>query len=333
MIIPPAVERKHAFVQAYVEQVGARVRDIVSNFCEDSGYAFLGRVKGVASLAEKLEGGRYKQWSDVDDLYACAVIIPTLSDEPSVLAFLRDRFTEQATRARATSKKDPDVFRFDSTRFVGSLRDDVGISGPLTSVQFEVQIRSAFEHAWSVSTHALAYKGGNVGWRHKRLAAQLRASIEQLDQVVLGFQEWTGLIQEQRWHYVDDQRALVEGFESWVADGSIPQEIAPESWVRFGENLYSLISATMKSDREHGHVKNVEHLLAAIAKELEDFSGNKFPRSISLLQFCIGVMFKAGLATETRAKYCALVTDELRSLYPDVSKAKFSVFDFEFETA
>ncbi len=331
MIIPPAVERKHAFINTYVEQTGARVRDIVSKFCEENGYAFLGRVKGVASLAEKLEGGRYKQWSEVDDLYACAIIVPTLSDEPSVVSFLSDRFTERSLKARASSKKDPDVFRFDSTRFIGSLKDDVLREGALTSVQFEVQIRSAFEHAWSVSTHALAYKGKNVGWRHKRLAAQLRASVEQLDQVVLGFQEWAGLIQEQSWHYVDDQRVLVDQFAEWVAAGKIPMEVAPDSWVRFGENLYSFLSASMKFDRVSGHEKNVEMALLSIGNEIEKLGVKHFPRSISLLQFCIGVLCKCGLVIETKEKYCALVTDELRSLYPEVLKAKMNAFDFQFE--
>ena len=330
MIVPAAIERKHSYVLTYVERVGVRVRDIVSRFCEENGYAFIGRVKGVASLAEKLEGGRYSNWSQIDDLYACAVIVPTLSEESSVVEFLRDRFDERTLRSRGKSKKDPDVFRFDSTRFIGSLKASMAGDGPLAEIQFEVQVRSAFEHAWSVSTHALAYKGGNVGWRHRRLAAQLRASVEQLDQVVLGFQEWVGLIQEQSWSYVDDQRVLVSRFNDWVADGLIPSGVAPDSWVRFGENLYSFLSATMKWDRDSGHARNVDQVLDALEVELRSLGSAKFPRSISLLQFCIGVMCKAGLAVDTKGKFSVLITDELRSLYPDVLKAKLDAFDFEF---
>lgn len=331
MIIPPDLERKHSLVEVHVKAVASRVQDLVSGFCSKQGFAFLGRVKDASSLSEKLEGGRYSKWSDVDDLYACAVIIPTLSEEGRVLEFLSEQFNEEVLRARGTSRKDPEVFRFDATRFIGSLRNEAELYGPLASIQFEVQIRTAFEHAWSVSTHALAYKGGNVGWRYKRLASQLRASIEQLDQFVLGFQEWSGLIQEQAWNTVDDQRDIVEKFTSWVASGDIPAEMAPQSWVRFSENLYSFIGAVMRRDRVLGHSANVKSALLAIERELESEGGSRLPRSISLLQFCIGVMCKGGIVNVSDRKYFALITDELRTLYPAVSSVALSEFNFEFE--
>jgi len=162
------------------------------------------------------------------------------------------------------------------------------------------------------------------------LAAQLRASVEQLDQVVLGFQEWAGLISEQRWHYVDEQRSIVERFTSWVSDGRVPVVVAPDSWVRFGENFHTLLVSTMKPDRENGHSHNVDIALAAVEAEVEEFQGDRFPRSISLLQFCIGALCKAGVITGARERYSVLLTDELRSLYPEVDRVNFRVFDFQF---
>jgi hypothetical protein len=110
------------------------------------------------SVSEKIETGRFTRWSDLDDLFACCIVIPTLADEMGVLELLRGAFQQVEHRARASTRKDRSVFRFDSTRFIGTLwpipnnEPAAGIS----DIRFEVQIRTAFEHAWSVTTHAMA---------------------------------------------------------------------------------------------------------------------------------------------------------------------------------
>ena len=76
-------------------------------------------------------------------------------------------------RNRGKTIKDPRVFRFDATRFVGRVGQQAGVSSDslLSLVCFEVQIRAAFEHAWSVTTHKLSYKGPGIDWRRERLTA------------------------------------------------------------------------------------------------------------------------------------------------------------------
>ena len=328
MIVPAAVSAKHAFVRPYVDEVGKRVRDIVTGFSETMGYPFLGRAKSLNSLAEKLESGRYGQWSQLDDLYACAIIVPTLSHEPAVLEFLRVKFIEVDCRLRASSMKDPEVFRFDSTRFIGALREEHGMASGISDIRFEVQVRTAFEHAWSVTTHALSYKGGNVGWKHKRVAAQLRAAVEQLDQVVLGYQEWAEIIREQNWPVVDEQLRIAERFRSWVADGLIPLEVQPESWVRFSENFRALVAASMRRDPDAGHSKNVDIALEAVGRSLRE-KGNTYPMSLSLYQYSLGVLCEAEVVVSVNKRYSPVVTNEVETLFPKVQDLKCKPFDFE----
>ena len=149
MIVPAAVRHKHDTVLPYINQASIRVKDIVLTYCERQGFAYVGRLKETESLAEKIETGRFKTWSSLDDLFACCVVIPTPGDEDDVLAHLRASFVEVTCRSRATSAKDPSVFRFDATRFVGRLKPDSvpAASDDLLSVNFEIQVRTAFEHA------------------------------------------------------------------------------------------------------------------------------------------------------------------------------------------
>ena len=73
-------------------------------------------------MAEKLEGGRYRLWSELDDLYACTLVIPTAESEEHVLAFLGVAFEIVEVRSRNNRAKPPDVFRFDTTRAICVLR-------------------------------------------------------------------------------------------------------------------------------------------------------------------------------------------------------------------
>src|SRR5579862_246528 len=158
MIVPSVIRRKHSSLENVLQQLRQEVQETVQGFCDDHfGFAYSGRLKTLESLAEKIETGRYAKWTDLDDLFGCCVIIPSLNHEPECFEFLRNAFIEVNTRNRTASKKPPDVFRFEATRFVGRLRHipPNDPNDPLFSTCFEVQVRTAFEHACSVTTHAI----------------------------------------------------------------------------------------------------------------------------------------------------------------------------------
>jgi len=330
MIIPPDVNRKHALLEPYVAEVANRVSDVVRQYCDTKGFAYMGRMKGANSLAEKLETGRFERWSALDDFFGCTVIVPTLEDEAPTITLIQDRFETVGLMKRGTTRKDPSTFRFDATRFVGRLRQvDFPVPSPILNVSFEIQIRTAFEHAWSVTTHALAYKGQVTDWKRIRLAAQLKAAVEQLDLLVLGRDTVAPLLGEHPWPQVAAKATIEHFFVGEVATGRIPSEVAPMSWVRFSENLFSvLLGATDRYVRDP--LPLVDKALAAVATEIEQLTPDTFPRSVSLLQFCMGALVNHKLLTGPLRNYTPVLTNELRSLYPDVTILGHG-FDFEIE--
>jgi Region found in RelA / SpoT proteins len=319
VIVPPPIARKHALVRPYVDSVATRVRDLVASLCEKEGYAYLGRIKDTESLAEKIETGRFGRWAELDDLFACSIIVPTLGDESAVIAHLQRVFSEDACKRRGGTRKDPSVFRFDATRFIGRLRPESvpNAAAELLAVRFEVQVRSAFEHAWSVTTHALAYKSTQVDWRHLRLAAQLRAAVEQLDQVVLGFEQNAQFIAEQVWPDVQARQRIWEFFVRLVDENILPTEVIPRSWGRFSENMLSLIISS--SDKRIRNIDEyVSFALAIVDKEVRATKLHTFPRSVSLLQFCTGALARHKFFDGQPQHFSPLVTAELLSLFPEV---------------
>jgi ppGpp synthetase/RelA/SpoT-type nucleotidyltranferase len=122
MIYPSILDRKYKEYKPFVEAAAKRVKETLLNFCDHQVYAFTSRIKSVESIAEKIETGRFEKWSDLDDLFACTVIIPTLSHEKEVINFCKSTFKIIRTVKRGQNKKPPDTFRFDSTRIYAQLR-------------------------------------------------------------------------------------------------------------------------------------------------------------------------------------------------------------------
>src|SRR5262249_6681256 len=146
--------------------------------------------------------------------YACTIAVPLPSDEDLVLEFLRKTFDEVSTKRRLSARKPPDAFRFDNTRLVARLKAPPGLeqTGSIYTINFEVQIKTIFELAWSRTTHALAYKSSRVDWRALRLAAALKASVEQIDLLLSDFENAMKGIGEAPWREIEKKKQIQDLF-------------------------------------------------------------------------------------------------------------------------
>ena len=234
-----------------------------------------------------------------------------------MLAFLRERFQEYETRSRLDMEQDPSVFRFGATRFIGNLRTKVPDNQPLLRFRFEVQIRTAFEHAWSVATHALSYKGKRIDWRIERLAAQLKASVEQLDMLVNSFEANAVLLETQPYPAIDAQIAILEHFREYETSGALPSESVPHQWSIFAKNVHALLWKNKGKCHPRDFPELVNKVLAACDTKL---SNGKLGRSISLFQLVLGVLLEDGFTGPTLAnQYFAVVTPSLEMCFPSTS--------------
>jgi Region found in RelA / SpoT proteins len=314
MIVPTAVQLRFTQTQPYLTSVRSIVDGTIRPWAEEHEYEYLSRPKLLASIAEKIETGRFARWGDLDDLVACTIVVPTHSHEPQVIEFLDAAFERVKLRSRGTAMKPPEVFRFDSTRWIGRLRSIPGGDRAPTTEQtlFEVQVASAFEHAWSVTTHDLVYKGDEIDWSRARLVAQVKASVEQIDMLIDGFERSTDLVAASPWKDLDQRVALRACFVQKLDSGQIPSELRPKDWVRFADNLHGLIHASTP-DRN----RKDEHFAVCLAA-LEGFTGDP-PRSCSLFQTAMGVLAQAGLLAQIRDRYVPLVTIEAEAIFPSLA--------------
>jgi len=333
MIIARSIIEQYNNSNIFVKEVGIRVKDTIIAYCESTGYLFEGRMKALESVAEKIESGRYRNWRDLDDLYACTIVVPLISEEDAVIRFLQSTFIQTRLIKRGANYKSPEVFRFDSTRFVCHLKMphgfDVGQGSSIYNIQFEVQIKSAFEYAWSKTTHALAYKSDRVDWKRLRLAAQLKATVEQLDMLILGFDNAEDLVGEGLWPAIQDKQDIQSFFVEKVKSGLIPSEVVPKDWSRFSDNVYRILQGLQgerPGSQSSKRLKNLKISLKKVETYINEFSAERFPRSISLFQLVLGTLLPPQGFSNSE-DYFVAVTDELEALFPNIAglKDKFSV--------
>jgi hypothetical protein len=178
-------------------------------------------------------------------------------------------------------------------------------------ILFEIQVRAAFEHAWIVATHPLTYKSDSIDWKRFRLAAQLKANVEQLDLSVLQFERLAEAISEAPWPDIQEKRNIAELIERLAGDGTIPTEAMLKDMSRFSDNLLLLLRASKKR-------VDVRHALIEAENGLRALGHGNFPQSASILQVCMAVLFDRRVISAPLQKYSCHVTRELAQLFPGI---------------
>ncbi|MFD3340040.1 hypothetical protein ACFWVW_13035 [Streptomyces anthocyanicus] len=328
MPIPQSVSNAYSQVEPLLKAVSEYVEQTLRTYCDRSGYLFFDRIKKVESLSEKLEGGRIAKWSEIDDLYACTIVVPTTSHEPGVIRKLDACFARVSMRSRGTTKKAPEVFRFDTTRYYARLSEGAAAERApgIESVTFEVQIATAFEYAWSTVTHDLVYKGDRVDWKKQRLAAQLKAAVEQIEMIIGAFDQVSGAVPESEWPEIAAKDSIVERFQELIADGVIASNLTPVSWRRFADNVSALVASYTPNN--YARPSAIDALLVEFATAWRQPSAPPCPESGSLFQMVLGHVGKPD-TVGSLDKYTVVNSVEMRDFYSLENVGR----EFKFDSA
>lgn len=114
------------------------------------------RVKAEDSLAGKLEkkGYKYKTLYDITDLVGIRVVTYYTDDVDKVAAIAKQIFDIDWKNSVDKRKHQLDSFGYLSLHYICYLKE-----GPLRTIPFEIQMRTALQHVWSAIEHDIGYKG------------------------------------------------------------------------------------------------------------------------------------------------------------------------------
>lgn len=144
-----------------VEQIAF---ELISNALIGSGihiHQIAHRIKEKDSALEKLDrkSTKYKFLSEFTDMVGFRVIC-YFSEQVNAVAEILGKVLD-VDYSRSIDKRaaiDPTRFGYISLHFICSLPKDKGYRDELSSVKFEIQMRSILQHAWAEIEHDLGYK-------------------------------------------------------------------------------------------------------------------------------------------------------------------------------
>ena len=164
-------------------QLCGQVYDQLSQVMREQGIelnAIEHRVKTEESLAGKLErkGDKYRTLADITDLVGLRIITFYTDDVDKVAAIVNtlyvvdwDNSVDKRKLHQLTS------FGYNSLHYICRQKE-----GPLSDIPFELQIRTALQHAWSAIEHDIGFKGAvKLPPQYRRQFSRLAGMLELAD--------------------------------------------------------------------------------------------------------------------------------------------------------
>lgn len=276
------------------------------------------RIKELDSFALKVESGRVPDPGQLEDFFACTLVVPTALDVAAAESLITDTFAlaERRPAQPARTHKRPEAFPFDDLRLYVSIRHDPAFPpdrppNDLCGIRFEVQVKTFLQHAWAIATHALVYKTDEVSWSKERIAFQIKAMLEHAE---LSIQEAERLAESNALAKEDgvssDLRESISLVKAeWNAD-ELPTDVR-----RLAENVTALRRALRVE------IPDLEALLTT-GKATR---GNTHPANLSPYGVIVQYLAEAArdkleeALTSTRSRFKVLIPAEI-DLPPDLDR-------------
>lgn len=240
MKISKQLRQIHQDAQQKFVRLEMEVQETLKPRVEDSGWFFLGRIKQLESFVLKVETGRVPDPKNMEDFFACTIIVPTMIQIDSAEELVRGLYDIESRRPPDDTKthKASSSFAFDDLRlYVRRRSPDSGKNEDLSGLIFEVQIKTILQHAWSVATHDLIYKTDSISWSRERIAFQVKAMLEHAE---IAIAEANRLSDAQAVAKKDERTdnilRIIEQLEDFWPNDRLPSNIK-----RLSETVYDLL--------------------------------------------------------------------------------------------
>jgi len=200
------------------------------------------RLKGLESFAVKVEAGRAENPSELEDFFACTLVVPNTSHLDRARDIVLQHFDLMYRRPESDNltKKAADSFPFDDLRLYVRRKTNASLPpSPIDAITFEVQIKTFLQHAWGIATHDLNYKTSDVSWGKDRVVAHLKAAIEHIE---LSLQEAAELSKSNLLSKTDRRTSILRDVVAVLKAHWMPSEL-PSNVKLLGESVAKILES------------------------------------------------------------------------------------------
>ena len=231
----------------YIQQkeINVNLKTLVENKLvnlKEERWHYESRLKDLESFALKLQSGRVNDPKQLEDFFACTLVVENRSGVERAEALVSSHFdvAERRPPSDKRTHKSPNEFPFDDLRLYARWKDDpalppTGVDGAL----FEVQIKTFLQHAWAIATHDLIYKTDSVNWAKERIAYHIKAMLEHAEVSILEAEKLaqSSALDKTDSHIRELLRIIELLREFWEAD------LLPHNLVVLARNILALIQS------------------------------------------------------------------------------------------
>lgn len=276
MKVATSVRKVHEELSEGYVRLKSEVDDRLQVQAKRSRWHYESRIKSEESVALKLETGRIPNVREIEDFFACTLVVRNLAEISAAEVYVASTFdiVERRPELEGKTHKKPEAFPFDDLRLIVRWKDDPALPpSEMDGLVFEVQVKTFLQHAWGIATHDLSYKSDNISWARARIAFQVKAMLEHAE---ISIQEADALSSSTALDKVDEKTIELRRIQELISN-HWDQSLLPSDVVRLCQNVQTVLRIART---------DLEDLNIALTKEAER-NGGDLPINISPYQIVV----------------------------------------------
>ncbi len=204
---------------------------------------FSSRIKSKESFAQKVETGRFDEPTEIVDLYAATIVVPTYRQFNLIESEIDKSF--EVIRKIKNREKKPSDFIYDDVHLHIRFQPGVKIPGKEYLLRpFELQLKTFLQHGWAMATHDITYKGNQLSWRHFRIGHQIKAMLEQADQILAHIDKTATICPSNKYKMFIEKNEILKLITKIWKNSELPQNV-----IGLVNQIYDLLDICKKSIR------------------------------------------------------------------------------------
>ncbi|MDV7134518.1 nucleotidyltransferase family protein [Williamsia muralis] len=286
---PAAIHQAYGEISPHLDALQQHIEALLpSVLSELAPIAIIGRKKTAESIYQKLQTGRYRRFSELDDLLGFTVVLRTRTEMLEAKTLLAQSEL-QTLEDRTSDDMAPTDFRYQEPKLVVKPSVTYLDRHPELELSIEIQFTTALQHALDKATHDFDYKGQDYSWSKFRVVAQLRAMLELADTMIDDMERGTNPLQERV--SVNSgfrrQQEILAVLQSNFEESSFPKDVKRAvdtvgSWCRSisitGPDLDAILKENVPKQSGGESVALVERVLSSLVEThltelLKNYSG------------------------------------------------------------